>query len=142
MNDKSRRDFVAAAAVGAASIMGWQRPSIAADSKPAADRILDAGPLTDFANDDVYDKYREDGFFIIRRDKQIFSLSSICTHKGCKVRVVDDLSFVCKCHHSTFDKDGHVTKGPAKRNLPRLAIRLSDARNVLVNLDSEVLLQD
>ncbi|HEY8668385.1 MAG TPA: Rieske 2Fe-2S domain-containing protein [Tepidisphaeraceae bacterium] len=100
-------------------------------SKPAG--AVDAGAVGEFKADDVYDNFREQGFFVVRRDKQMFALSSICTHKGCKVRVRDDLSFFCKCHGSTFDKEGHVTKGPAKRDLPRLAVATDDREHVLVD---------
>ena len=94
------------------------RPSTTVPSGPA----YDAGPVTSFKEDDVYTEHRDDGFFVVRRDKQLYALSSICTHKGCKVRVADDLSFFCKCHKSTFDKEGRVTKGPATSDLPRLPV--------------------
>lgn len=98
-------------------------------------QVADAGPVSEFVKDDVYDEFREQGFFVIRRDKQLFALSSVCTHKGCKVRVADDLSFFCKCHKSTYDRDGHVTKGPARRDLPRLAIAENEQKHILVNLE-------
>ena len=83
----------------------------------------------------MYPGFREDGFFVIRRDKKLFALSSVCTHKGCKVRVAGDLSYFCKCHKSTFDKDGHVTKGPAKRDLPRVPVATDDQGHLHVSLD-------
>ena len=137
MDRLQRRDFIAAAV--AATIVGWRRGIAVAVQGPSAKDVVDAGPLSDYPRDDVYDQYRQDGAFIIRRDQQVFALSSICTHKGCKLRVADDLSFYCKCHHSTFDKDGHVTKGPAKRDLPRLPVRLNEARHVLVDVSLRIL---
>ncbi|HEY8747890.1 MAG TPA: ubiquinol-cytochrome c reductase iron-sulfur subunit [Tepidisphaeraceae bacterium] len=109
-----------------------------ADSPPTKGEILDAGVLGDYSADDVYDKFRGDGFFIIRRGRQITALSSICTHKGCKLRVADDLSFFCKCHGSTFDRDGRVTKGPAKTDLRFLAVALDDQSHIRVNPDRYV----
>ena len=99
---------------------------------------VDAGSLDGFKSDDVYDAFREQGFFVIRRDNQLFALSSVCTHKGCKVRVQNDLSFKCKCHGSTFDKDGHVTKGPARRDLPRLAIAEDETQHVIVDVNQKL----
>ena len=93
---------------------------------------FDAGLVSAFMKDDVYTEHRDDGFFVVRRDKQLFALSSVCTHKGCKVRVADDLSFFCKCHKSTFDKDGRVTKGPAKRDLPRIPVATDEQGHVYV----------
>lgn len=126
----NRRRF---ARLAAAALAGcWRQAQLVAAT--AANQPLDAGALNAYPDDDVYDKFREEGFFVIRRNKQVWALSSICTHKGCKVRVADDLSFYCKCHHSTFDKDGHVTKGPAKRDLPRLPVALDDREHVIVEV--------
>ena len=96
---------------------------------------FDAGLVSVFKEDDVYTEHRDDGFFVVRRDKQLFALSSICTHKGCKLRVADDLSFFCKCHKSTFDKDGHVTQGPAKRNLPRIPVATDEQGHLHIAID-------
>ena len=96
---------------------------------------FDAGPLANYKEDDVYPGFRDDGFFVIRREKTLFALSSVCTHKGCKVRVADDLSFFCKCHKSEFDRDGHVTKGPAKRDLPRIPVATDESGHLHVALD-------
>jgi Rieske Fe-S protein len=138
MQRLTRRQFSILAAAVAAGInprLGFgAAASVPAAGPNSGQEVVDAGPLADYPDDDVYDKFREDGFFIIRRDRRITALSSVCTHKGCKVRVQDDLSFKCKCHGSTFDKDGHVTKGPAKRDLPRLAVATDPRNHLLVKL--------
>ena len=100
---------------------------------PAGGQV-DAGTVSGFAEDGVYDGFREQGVFIIRRDKKVFALSSICTHKGCKVRAQEDGSFLCRCHRSTFDRDGRVTKGPATRDLPRLPVATDERNHLLVKL--------
>jgi Rieske Fe-S protein len=43
--------------------------------------------------------------------------SPICTHAGCTVSQITDGKIVCPCHHSEFNLDGTVAKGPAKRPL-------------------------
>jgi Rieske Fe-S protein len=139
----NRREFVA---LSSAVLTGCDRGqktdraknTDAAPTTHVATQPADAGLVTSFDKDDVYDAFRDQGFFVIRRDKKLFVLSSICTHKGCKVRVSDDLTFFCKCHHSEFDKDGNVTKGPAKRSLPRLEVMVDERQHVLVNLPQEV----
>ena len=83
-------------------------------------RTANAGSASDFAHDGVYNNFRDAGFFLIRRDGKLFALSAICTHRKCKLNVERDKSFYCKCHGSTFDSNGHVTEGPAKRDLPVL----------------------
>lgn len=105
-----------------------------ADDGASAFDEVDAGPLDAFAQDVVYDQYREQGFFIIRRAEEVFALSSICTHKGCKVRAQTDQSYLCKCHQSRFDPAGKVLNGPATVDLPRLKVKLSADKSVLVRV--------
>ena len=45
-----------------------------------------------------------------------------------------DCSFYCKRHGSTFDPGGHVTKGPANRDLPLLATSVNGAGHLLVTV--------
>lgn len=107
--------------------------SPAPDAAPSVS-AFDAGPASEYANDGVYDAFRADGFFIVRRGPQLAALSSVCTHKGCKVRAQPDRSYVCKCHGSRFDPDGKVINPPARRDLPRLDVSVNDAGRVLVRL--------
>ena len=65
--------------------------------------------------------FRDRGFFVIRRGDKLLALSAICAHRKCTLAAEPDCSFYCQCHCSTFDPGGHVTKGPAKRDLPMLA---------------------
>ena len=134
-----RRDFIA---LGAAIAAGCDRkrnavPPTAPASSPSTaplstETIVDAGPLSGFTDNRVYDDFREQGIFIIRRDRKVFAVSAVCTHKGCKVRTREDGSFLCKCHGSMFDRDGHVTKGPARRDLPHLAVATDNNGHLLV----------
>jgi cytochrome b6-f complex iron-sulfur subunit len=140
-----RREFLrlAAASVVAAATgevaAGEEGASATPQTKPAAgERVVDAGPLSGFSDERVYDQFRDQGFFVIRREKKVFALSSVCTHKGCKVRAHADQSFVCRCHNSTFDRDGRVLSGPATRNLPRLAVKQNSDGHVLVNVSRRI----
>ena len=108
-------------------------------AEPADEKVVDAWPLTIFADEKVYDEFRQDGFFLVKREGQLFALSSVCTHKGCKVRPQDDGSYICKCHRSAFDEDGRVLNGPAKRDLPRLAVKSDSEGHVLVNVSRKLL---
>ena len=129
----NRREFLvvlgSTAALAASSSTGW-----AADEDGQAYDVIDVGALDAFEQDKVYDEHREQGFFMIRRGDEVFALSSICTHKGCKVRAQEDQSFLCKCHKSRFDPEGKVLNGPAMRDLPRLSVKLSEQDHVLVRL--------
>lgn len=93
---------------------------------------FDAGPSSDYATDGVYDRFRSQGFFVIRRGGQLVAISSICTHRACKVRAEPDHSFYCKCHGSTFGPTGKVTEGPATRDLPSLPTTIDASGRLIV----------
>jgi Rieske Fe-S protein len=84
------------------------------------ERVIPAGPAGGYAADGVYPRFHDQGFFIIRQGQTLFALSAICTHRKCKLIAEPDNSFYCKCHGSTFDPAGRVTRGPARRDLPVL----------------------
>lgn len=125
----NRRQFVllsAAAAAGCASG--------GASDAPGATTVVDAGPVSGYAADGVYIQFQNRGFFVVRQGGKLFALSAICTHRRCKVNARPDRSFACKCHGSTFDPAGHVTKGPATRDLPELLTSIDASQHLLVQV--------
>jgi cytochrome b6-f complex iron-sulfur subunit len=92
---------------------------------------VDAGPVDGLPRDGVTTGFRDQGFFLVRRSEQWVALSAICTHRNCKLDPGPNRSFVCRCHGSEFDPDGHVLTGPAKRDLPAFATSV-DGRNHLI----------
>ena len=97
-------------------------------------RVINSGPAAGYAADGVYGRFQALGFFIIRRGNELIALSSICTHRRCRVGVEPDRSFLCPCHGSTFDPNGHVTEGPAKRDLPILTTFINEKGELLVKV--------
>jgi Rieske Fe-S protein len=115
----NRRQFIllATASAAAANLRS-------ADAGIAGDQLIDAGPLSAYSADGLYEGYRDAGFFIIRKGDKLIALSSNCTHRKCRLKAEKDHSFYCKCHGSTFDPNGKVTEGPATRNLPAFPTRV------------------
>jgi Rieske Fe-S protein len=97
-----------------------------------SEQVIDAGPVDNYAKDGVYDAYRSLGFFVVRQKGELMVLSSFCTHRQVQLKAEPDCSFYCRRHGSTFDPNGHVTKGPASRNLPKLSASVSGSGHLLV----------
>ena len=80
--------------------------------------VVDAGPAEKFAAEGVYDAFRNRGFFLVRRGGKLFALAALCTHRAARLKAEPDHTFYCERHGSKFSPDGHVTHGPARRDLP------------------------
>jgi Rieske Fe-S protein len=102
----------------------------------SAERIVNAGAVGNFAADGVYNHFRDEGFFVVRQGDKLFALSAFCTHRKCKLAAESDRSFYCKCHGSTFDPHGHVTEGPAKRDLPVIPTYTNEQGQLVVKISN------
>jgi len=114
--------FVAGCAVGSTN------------SVAGAGKTFNVGPIDDYTKDGVYSKFRDRGFFVVRDGQNLFALSAICTHKNCKLIAETDHTFYCKCHGSTFDPNGKVTRGPAKLDLPKFSTETNEQGQLLVKV--------
>ena len=74
------------------------------------------------------------GVWLVRNEKIIYALSTVCTHLGCTPNWLEaEQKFKCPCHGSGFYKDGINFEGPAPRPLERYAIRLADDGQIEVD---------
>ena len=105
---------------------------------PRAQGPVDAGPLGDFRADGAYARFRAShGFFVIREGNRIFAQSAVCTHRECLLTASGG-GFRCRCHGSTFALEGKVTRGPARRDLPRFAVERSADAHLIVHLEQRL----
>jgi Rieske Fe-S protein len=128
-----RRDFLILTTTFAAGCASAGPSDNLATGKP---RTFNAGPIDRYAVDGVYGTFRDKGFFIVRQGQKLLVLSSTCTHKKCRLRAEPDHSFYCPCHGSTFDPSGHVTKGPARQDLPLFDTSVNENGQLLVSISS------
>jgi len=88
------------------------------------------GPLEKYAvmrRGDVNEDFKGEGILIVRLEKSIAALSTVCTHLGCIVNwLAGEKKFKCPCHGSGFYQNGINFEGPAPRALDRFAIRVED----------------
>lgn len=58
-------------------------------------------------------------YVLPREGKEVLSLT--CPHQGCRVEA-NETGFLCPCHGAKFDRAGKLLRGPATRDLDRLAV--------------------
>ena len=125
----NRREFVAAACAFCVACSG---DVLAATAKGP----VDAGELGAFSKEGIYDALAQSaGFFLISSKGKLYATSSTCTHKSNQVSIDSENHHQLKCekHGSLFALDGRVVKPPAKRSLPRFAIKLDEKKHVIVD---------
>lgn len=53
------------------------------------------------------------------------AFSSVCTHRGCPVSMIEGTTMTCPCHGTEFSTDGgKVLQGPATKALPERPVRV------------------
>jgi len=125
----SRRQFVILTSALACGCQSTGGPAVA-----PVPREVDAGPVAQFQSPGVYDKFKSEGFFVVRNQDRLFALSAICTHRQCPIDTAPGQSYRCKCHGSTFDPSGKVTKGPASQDLPTFATTIDSRSHLIVHV--------
>ncbi len=92
------------------------------------------GPPDSFEEGKVVDRFKDNGFWVVRNGGIIYALSTTCTHLGCTPNWLEgDRKFKCPCHGSGFYITGVNFEGPAPRPLERWAISIADDGQVLVD---------
>jgi len=70
---------------------------------------------------------KQSQIYIYKKDKQIILYDAHCTHMGCILNFNQEKQqFNCPCHKSRFDIDGTKLRGPAKRNLDKIAFKVKN----------------
>jgi nitrite reductase/ring-hydroxylating ferredoxin subunit len=64
------------------------------------------------------------------KDGSYTALLLRCTHADNQLTPAGD-GFKCTLHGSTFDNEGHVTKGPAERSLKKYPTEISDSQIII-----------
>lgn len=144
----SRRQFVAGVAVALAlpvldqlSGRAESGQPVAADAKPDSDGWLTTIAPAALSDGALEGKFRNQHVILTRTGTKISALDTRCTHKGCAVRPKGGV-IECPCHHSQFDAQGQVLKGPAKQPLARHALRLTKEGMIEVKTNATIAADD
>ncbi|MEW6737625.1 MAG: Rieske (2Fe-2S) protein [Acidobacteriota bacterium] len=63
--------------------------------------------------------------WVVRRGQSVDIFSAVCPHEGCTISH-EPKSFICRCHSSQWQEDGHRVAGPTPRDLDRLDYRINN----------------
>lgn len=126
----NRRRFIAFTSGCFLGAVGGASRAFAATAKP-----IDIGPLTNFAKDEISEKFIEHNFFVIRHQERLYAAQIKCPHQGNDLLrdPKDATRIICTGHESVFDPEGLPIVGPAAHGLVRLGIAVNSQGRVLVD---------
>jgi Rieske Fe-S protein len=126
VNTFNRRDFILktlkASAIGIAAFNMLDITKIIArtlppeDNKDYTEKTISLSDYPALQNVGGYDMITSKVILIRLTTSKFLAINIICTHKHCDVDF-DGENFECPCHGSMYNKYGHVTHGPAVKNL-------------------------
>ena len=129
--------FLGSVGMGLLAFLRFMFPRVLFEPSP----IFKAGKVADYKPGEVSERFKEDQrVWIEKTDDKLIAIQAICTHLGCTPRwLALESKFKCPCHGSGFTKDGINFEGPAPRPLERLAIKLDDEGNILIDRSKKFL---
>lgn len=74
------------------------------------------------------------GVWMVRNEKGLYALSTVCTHLGCTPNWLEaEAKFKCPCHGSGYYATGINFEGPAPRPLERYRINLGSDGQIQID---------
>ena len=82
----------------------------------------------------VVERYKDQNTWVVRKEGEIYALSTTCTHLGCTPNWLErEQKFKCPCHGSGYYISGINFEGPAPRPLERWALAVGDDGQIVVD---------
>lgn len=141
-NAITRRDFFNWAVVGWAGFTAAMGAFLAASGRLFFPNItfeppqqFKAGFPAEYAANKVDERFKKRyGVWLVRNERGIYCLSTVCTHLGCTPNWLEGESkFKCPCHGSGFYSTGINFEGPAPRPLERYKIGRGEDGQITVD---------
>ena len=138
----SRRTFISWLAVGWAGFGGALGAGLTAIGRFFFPNVIfeppqqfKAGFPLEFTVNRVDERFKKRyGVWMVRNEKGIYVLSTVCTHLGCTPNWLEaENKFKCPCHGSGFYMTGINFEGPAPRPLERYRVSLADDGQILID---------
>ena len=138
----SRRTFLSAMTLGWAGFIGAMGGGLTAIGRLFFPNItfeppqqFKAGFPAEYAINKVDERFKKKfGVWIVRNERGIYVLSTVCTHLGCTPNWLEaEGKFKCPCHGSGFYSTGINFEGPAPRPLERFKVQLAEDGQVFID---------
>jgi cytochrome b6-f complex iron-sulfur subunit len=123
--------FAASTATALGTCLRFMYPNVLFEPKSS----FKAGKPEDYEIGMVDVRWKEKyNVWVVRTVDGIYALLGVCTHLGCTPSWLEnEQKFKCPCHGSGFYKSGINFEGPAPRPLERVAIRLGDDGQIVID---------
>jgi cytochrome b6-f complex iron-sulfur subunit len=123
--------FVAAIATAGTATLRFMFPNVLFEPPTT----FEAGYPNEIQVGEVDERFKQtERIWLVREPGGIYALLAICTHLGCTPNwLQEEQKFKCPCHGSGYYKSGINFEGPTPRPLERVAIRLADDGQILVD---------
>lgn len=137
MTNISRRDVLhllsqaALALAGFIGLTGLLR-YLAFQSDPGPQTEFDLGPASNYLPG-TRTMLPQVPALLIHDENGFRAISLVCTHLGCTVEQKEN-GFLCPCHGSRYDREGHVLQGPARQPLRSLNVEITTEGNLRLSL--------
>lgn len=94
-----------------------------------------AGFPGEYSTNKVDERFKKKyGVWIVRNERGIYVLSTVCTHLGCTPNWLEgEQKFKCPCHGSGFYSTGINFEGPAPRPLERYRVAFAEDGQIYVD---------
>jgi len=137
----SRRDFLALAGNLGVCACGLAAAGLGArlavpELRDGPPHKFPVGPAADFVSGTLT-WIRDREIFIVHDGDGFGAFSSRCTHLGCTVKRSTE-GFYCPCHGASYDGQGRVMTGPARKDLPWYLTWVGSGGRVWVDTDQVV----
>ena len=138
----NRRSFLTWVTVGWVAFLGAMGASLTAIGRLFFPNVtfeppqqFKAGFPGEYAVNKVDERFKKKyGVWVVRNEKGIYILSTVCTHLGCTPNWLEgEQKFKCPCHGSGYYSTGVNFEGPAPRPLERFKIALAEDGQIAVD---------
>ena len=138
----SRRSFISWLAVGWAGFIAATGAGLSAVGRLFFPNItfeppqqFKAGFPSEYDINKVDERFKKKyGVWIVRNERGLYVLSTVCTHLGCTPNWLEaESKFKCPCHGSGYYSTGINFEGPAPRPLERFKVLTAEDGQIFVD---------